>query len=114
MQRMRCALATEAGGLLRLLLLRLAALPAGSERAPEHGRAEGAASLLAAARERLCRGGDEDAAEQQLEERDRRHPHQQAAERGTQGRAQAHPRDDALAAPAAPESAPGPVTPQAH
>src|SRR5260370_38051411 len=112
MQRMRCALATEARGLLRLLLLRLAALPAGSERAPEHERAEGAASLLAAARERLCRGGDEDAAEQQLEERDRRHRHQQAAERGTEERAHAHRRDDALHAPAARDRGPAPATPQ--
>src|SRR5258708_30383766 len=114
MQRMGCALATEARGLLRLLLLRLAALPAGSERAPEHERAEGAASLLAAARERLCRGGDEDAAEQQLEERDRRHRHQEAAKRRAEDRAHAHRPDDALHAPAARDPLTAPLAPPTH
>src|SRR5712671_2444450 len=62
MQRLRRALAPEAGRLLRLLLVRLDPLPAGPERASACALAEGAALLLAAACERLCRGGDEDAA----------------------------------------------------
>src|SRR5216683_1105649 len=101
MQRLRRALAPEAGRLLRLLLVRLDPLPAGPERASACALAEGAALLLAAACERLCRGGDEDAAEQQLEERHRRDRHQQAAERGAEDRAHAHRRDDALHAAAA-------------